>query len=139
MEYEKKYFKGRGAQVNPHNKFLKDVYVKEHDEGIDDWEESDRKTSFIFENSKSIVNKVDSPDVGMAYSNTGFWIFRPLDVPENEISVANLTGPGVRFYENGGIHDSRALLYEGFWAYEKVADMVPMDYIPLQKKQATSK
>lgn len=67
-EEEKTYFKGRGAQVNPHNKFLKDVYVKEHDEGIDDWEESDRKTSFIFENSKSIVNKVDSPDVGMAYS-----------------------------------------------------------------------
>lgn len=67
-EEEKQYFKGRGAQVNPHNKFLKDVYVKEHDEGIDDWEESDRKTSFIFENSKTIVNKVDSPDVGMAYS-----------------------------------------------------------------------
>lgn len=67
-EAEKQYFKGRGAQVNPHNKFLKDVYVKEHDEGIDDWEESDRKTSFIFENSKTIVNKVDSPDVGMAYS-----------------------------------------------------------------------
>jgi len=62
------YFKGRGAQVNPHNKFLKDIYVKEHDEGIDDWEETDRKTSFIFENSKTIVNKVDSPDVGMAYS-----------------------------------------------------------------------
>ena len=67
-EEEKQYFKGRGAQVNPHNKFLKDVYVKEHDEGIDDWEESDHKTSFIFENSKTIVNKVDSPDVGMAYS-----------------------------------------------------------------------
>ena len=67
-EEEKQYFKGRGAQLNPHNKFLKDVYVKEHDEGIDDWEETDRKTSFIFENSKTIVNKVDSPDVGMAYS-----------------------------------------------------------------------
>ncbi|TCD07147.1 carboxypeptidase-like regulatory domain-containing protein [Pedobacter frigidisoli] len=70
----------------------------------------------------------------LAYSNTGFWIFRPLDVPENEISVANLTDGGVRFYENGGIYDSRSLLYEGYWAYEKVADMVPMDYIPLAKK-----
>jgi len=67
-EEEKQYFKGRGAQVNPHNKFLKDIYVKEHEEGIDDWEETDRKTSFIFEDSKTIVNKVDSPDVGMAYS-----------------------------------------------------------------------
>jgi len=71
----------------------------------------------------------------MAYSKTGFWIFRPLDVPENEISVANLTGEGVRFYENGGIYDSRSLLFEGYWAYEKVADMVPMDYVPLPKKE----
>ncbi|MGO4877654.1 PA0069 family radical SAM protein [Pedobacter psychrotolerans] len=67
-EEEKQYFRGRGAQLNPHNKFLKDVYVKEHDEGIDDWKETDRKTTFVFENSKTIVNKVDSPDVGMAYS-----------------------------------------------------------------------
>lgn len=62
------YFKGRGAQFNPHNHFQKDSYVKEHHEGIDDWEEPDSKTSFIFGESRSIVNKVDSPDVGMAYS-----------------------------------------------------------------------
>jgi tRNA A37 methylthiotransferase MiaB len=62
------YFKGRGAQFNPHNRFEKNDYVKEHDEGIDEWEEDDHKTSFIFGKSKSIVNKVDSPDVGMAYS-----------------------------------------------------------------------
>lgn len=62
------YFKGRGAQLNPHNRFEKNDYVKEHNEGIDEWEEEDHKTSFIFGKSKSIVNKVDSPDVGMAYS-----------------------------------------------------------------------
>ncbi|RNL51708.1 PA0069 family radical SAM protein [Pedobacter jejuensis] len=67
-EEENQYFKGRGAQVNPHNKFIKNSYVKEHDEGIDDWEENDQKTTFLLENSKTIVNKVDSPDVGMAYS-----------------------------------------------------------------------
>jgi DNA repair photolyase len=62
------YVKGRGALFNPHNRFAKNDYVKEHDEGIDDWEEQDHKTTFIFGKSKSIVNKVDSPDVGMAYS-----------------------------------------------------------------------
>jgi len=62
------YFKGRGAQFNPHNRFAAKDYVKEHDEGIDEWEEEDQKTSFIFGKSKSIVNKVDSPDVGMMYS-----------------------------------------------------------------------
>lgn len=62
------YFKGRGAQVNPHNRFVKNDYVREHDEGIDEWEEEDHKTTFIFGKSKSIVNKIESPDVGMAYS-----------------------------------------------------------------------
>ncbi|MFP5079941.1 PA0069 family radical SAM protein [Pedobacter sp. JCM 36344] len=62
------YHKGRGAQFNPHNRFAKNDYVKQHDEGIDDWEDHPQKTSFILGKSKSIVNKVDSPDVGMAYS-----------------------------------------------------------------------
>jgi len=71
----------------------------------------------------------------LEYSNTGFWIFRPLDVPENEISVVNHTSSyPIRFYANGGIYDSRSMLYEGYWAYEKVGDMVPMDYIPLARK-----
>jgi DNA repair photolyase len=67
-EHTDNYFKGRGAQLNPHNRFAKNDYVKEHDEGIDEWEEVDHKTTFIFGKSKSIVNKVDSPDVGMLYS-----------------------------------------------------------------------
>src|SRR5580700_7721071 len=32
----KGYFDGRGAQVNPANKFLKTSYVQEHWEGIDE-------------------------------------------------------------------------------------------------------
>ncbi|WP_443938262.1 carboxypeptidase-like regulatory domain-containing protein [Pedobacter sp. MW01-1-1] len=71
----------------------------------------------------------------LAYSKTGFWIFRPLTVPENEISVVNLMEGPVRFYQNGGIYDSKSFLFEGYWAYEKIADMVPMDYIPQNKKQ----
>jgi DNA repair photolyase len=62
------YIGGRGAQVNPHNHFLKHDYVKEHAEGIDDWEDEEHKTTFIFGKARSIVNKVDSPDVGMLYS-----------------------------------------------------------------------
>jgi hypothetical protein len=30
------YFKGSGAQVNTHNKFLKSKYVSDHIEGIDE-------------------------------------------------------------------------------------------------------
>jgi DNA repair photolyase len=67
-EKQSGYFKGRGSQVNPHNHFLKNSYVKEHVEAIDDWEELNQKTSYIFGDAKSVVNKIDSPDVGMAYS-----------------------------------------------------------------------
>ena len=62
------YIKGRGSQFNPHNRFQEISYVKEHVEGIDDWEVENTKTAFIFGKSKSVVNKVSSPDVGMAYS-----------------------------------------------------------------------
>ncbi|MBE7170958.1 MAG: PA0069 family radical SAM protein [Williamsia sp.] len=62
------YIKGRGAQFNTKNKFLQQEVVKEHIEGIDDWIEPNRQTQYLEGNAKSIVNKVDSPDVGMWYS-----------------------------------------------------------------------
>jgi DNA repair photolyase len=65
---DRDYMHGRGSQFNTSNKFLKNALVKEHPEGIDDWEEPNSKTSFIIGTSRSIVNKVESPDVGMAYS-----------------------------------------------------------------------
>lgn len=65
---EDQYKKGRGAQFNPKNRFLKNQRVKEHIEAIDDWVEPNPETIFLEEHAKSIVNKVDSPDVGMWYS-----------------------------------------------------------------------
>lgn len=68
MENRETYLNGRGAQLNTDNRFLKNSISKEHIEGIDDWEISNEKTAFIYSSVKSIVNKVDSPDVGMMYS-----------------------------------------------------------------------
>jgi DNA repair photolyase len=62
------YKKGRGAQFNTKNKFLKNEITREHIEAIDDWVETDVKTQYIEVFPKTIVNKVDSPDVGMWYS-----------------------------------------------------------------------
>lgn len=63
-----RFDKGRGAQFNPQNRFLKGAYVQEHAECIDDWEKEVRKTEYIYDESKTLVNKVTSPDVGMMYS-----------------------------------------------------------------------
>src|SRR5687767_4776693 len=57
------YIKGRGAQFNTRNKFLKNEIVKEHIEGIDDWIEPNVQTQYLEDNAKGIVNKVESPDV----------------------------------------------------------------------------
>ncbi|RZM10917.1 MAG: PA0069 family radical SAM protein, partial [Pedobacter sp.] len=62
------YIKGRGAQFNTQNKFVKNQRVKEHIEGIDDWTEKNEATQYLEDTAKGIVNKVDSPDVGMWYS-----------------------------------------------------------------------
>jgi hypothetical protein len=66
------------------------------------------------------------------YTNmAGHSVSRPLDIPNYQISIVNMLESPVHFYENGGIYEPKSLLYEGFWAYEKIADMVPMDYVPL--------
>ncbi len=62
------YIKGRGAQFNTRNKFLKHETVKQHVEAIDDWTEADTSTQYLEDHAKTLVNKVESPDVGMFYS-----------------------------------------------------------------------
>lgn len=63
------YQKGQGAQSNPHNRFLTSSYGKFEPAGIDDWEQNDQiQPNFINTHAKTIVNKVESQDVGMGYS-----------------------------------------------------------------------
>jgi DNA repair photolyase len=65
---EEVYKTGRGAQINTKNRFLVNERVREHIEGIDDWTEENMATVYLEDNAKSLVNKVDSPDIGMMYS-----------------------------------------------------------------------
>ncbi len=61
--------KGRGAQHNPHNKFLSTSFNLEEDAAIDEYTHLDKpNTQIFYESPKKIINKVKSPDVGMAYS-----------------------------------------------------------------------
>ncbi len=60
--------KGRGAQINPANRFLTLSYTSENQEAIDEFTPANPATVYIEDDAKSIVNKVDSPDVGMLYS-----------------------------------------------------------------------
>jgi DNA repair photolyase len=62
------YFKGRGAQVNPVNRFFKDAYVNAFPEMIDEEMLREEQTQYIEVFPKTIVNKVESPDIPGMYS-----------------------------------------------------------------------
>ena len=72
MKNKDQYIHGRGAQLNPHNKFLslsyeEDLNYTEYCYQNDELVSAD-KTQFIEVYPKSIVNKVDSPDVPFSWS-----------------------------------------------------------------------
>ena len=60
---ETKTFKGKGAQINPNNRFLKQQQDRFFIEGIDDFQESVPQTSYYIEHPKSIISRFESPDV----------------------------------------------------------------------------
>ncbi len=70
MKNKNQFLKGRGAQINPANKYHKLVY----DENPVDWEQMEPdediniKTQIIEVHPKTIVNKVPSPDIPLEYS-----------------------------------------------------------------------
>lgn len=69
MDAEENYIKGRGAQINPSNKFAKWQIGAQDFEQADEWEATQsQKTQLLFDNSKSIINKVKSKDVPLAMS-----------------------------------------------------------------------
>ena len=61
------YLKGRGAQINPNNKFDYTEQSIDPRHFVDEEKEL-LQTQIIEVYPKSILNKVDSPDIGMSYS-----------------------------------------------------------------------
>lgn len=75
MLIDDKPVKGRGAAIQPANKYLRNTYGIWETEGVDDLlnedgeQESDATpTKFIIGQSKSILNKVTSKDIGLDWS-----------------------------------------------------------------------
>jgi DNA repair photolyase len=62
------YFKGRGAQFNPNNRFQKNQYVQENFEMLDESYLLSEKTEIIYTYPKTIINRVESDDLGFVYS-----------------------------------------------------------------------
>ena len=65
-----------------------------------------------------------------AYLNSGYFLNRPKDLTNYQISIIELTAAPAYFYANGGVLNTKSFLYKGFLAYEKIGDMIPLDFIP---------
>ncbi|WP_276090531.1 carboxypeptidase-like regulatory domain-containing protein [Pedobacter sp. JY14-1] len=73
----------------------------------------------VYQNEKETADFMRHPE---------YRIKRPGDLGRSQVSLAYQLGKSVGFYENGGLNDPGALLYEGIWAYKMVGDMLPLDY-----------
>lgn len=62
------YFKGRGSQLNPNNKFSKNQYQTDFIEGLDEPFLENSTTEFIQEFPKKIISVSKSPDIPFMYS-----------------------------------------------------------------------
>lgn len=60
--------KGRGTALNPKNPFSATEFTREHEEGIDLWEEEKRLTQTFEENPKKVLSKNNSPDLFFDWS-----------------------------------------------------------------------
>ncbi|OWK68698.1 carboxypeptidase-like regulatory domain-containing protein [Pedobacter sp. AJM] len=74
----------------------------------------------------------------LSFSNAiGMSLSRPPDMKNHQASSITLQVSPLYFYENGGIYNPRSMLFSGYWAWEKIADSVPMDYMPLNGDNST--
>jgi DNA repair photolyase len=66
------YLKGRGAQVNTHNRFLQHEHIIRDDFlnycEAENEKATSNKTSYLEIFPKTIINKITSPDIGLMYS-----------------------------------------------------------------------
>ena len=57
-------------------------------------------------------------------------IYRPLDVPNYLITILSFTEPYALFDSNGVILNPAAINFEGNWGKNRIAEMLPVDYMP---------
>lgn len=57
-------------------------------------------------------------------------IYRPLDWENFETSVVTLNTPYILFDNNGSVVTSPSPLFEGSWSKNKIAELLPVDFVP---------
>lgn len=72
-----------------------------------------------------IYTKEKEPD---NFLETGYRLARPMTLTEGQVSQIKPLRLPIGFYNSGSIADPTSTLSSGFFAYEKVADQLPLEY-----------
>lgn len=90
-----------------------------------------------YENELFVVYKGEKEPEG--FINTSFYENRTPDLSGYQISVVKMLLAPIYFYDNGIVYNPKSTLYSGFWSYEKMADTVPMDFLPSDPPKSEKK
>ena len=95
---------------------------------------NDNLSYLNFENDLYVIyTKEKEPD---NFFSTGYRLTRPLTMGDFQISQIKALKLPIGFYNSGNLADPTSILTSGHFAYEKVADQVPLEYSPpLLKKR----
>ena len=66
----------------------------------------------------------------LQFKNSGYKLQRPegARIPKGQFSMVNLLEPNVTIDANGNFSSPNALLFQGYMAWEQVADLMPLEY-----------
>ncbi len=81
-------------------------------------------TKLAFKNFLQVVYTGEKEEWAYTYYTSPF----KKRVPSFQTSVISLKGDYVWLEENGAVTDPLDLLFEGYWGFEKIGDMLPLDY-----------
>ncbi len=113
------------------------VYVSRNEVDIPDFfQKVDSSTyKFHYVNFLNVTYENEYEDMSYLYSIANLLDENPRLLPYFQKSSVLLGADSVLVDQSGYIYDPAAILFDGYWGFEKVSDMLPLDYaMPATKK-----
>tara|TARA_R110002124_G_scaffold277621_2_gene449157 strand:+ start:2343 stop:3461 length:1119 start_codon:yes stop_codon:yes gene_type:complete len=90
---------------------------------------------FKFINFLNVTFEDEYEDMSYLYSIAGPFDQNPRQLPDFQNSSVTLVKDSVLVDKSGFILDPTALLFDGYWGFEKISDMLPLKYEPADSAQ----
>lgn len=85
---------------------------------------------FSFMNFINVTFEAEKEDRSYLYYTKSPFADRPKNKAQFQNSSFTITQDTVLVDKSGYIYDPVAIIFDGYWGFEKVSDMLPLDYLP---------